>query len=467
VEKVDDDDEEGKNYMLDADGNRVRVKTDTATWEKEQARQKASAAKNEAAAEADKELQERGLECSIDHRLFDVPTKTPCCSKTYCYQCIEDALVNNDLVCPSCGTENVLIDDLRPDNEMALKIKAYRDEKRSEDEAKQAAEAAEAKAKAEALLAEVKKAEEEKAKAEEANKADDADPGDATLKNSDVASVKNDDDIASTVSKTKRRSTSPARSALSIRSTAMQRTGSTESASKKRPAEDELGSDRIPTAPAAMRKQQEQVKQTQEGLLPQFLEDMEKFSQNGMNAFMGSSQPGQGQTTATSMPMMPNPMMAMAAGMNPMMMGMPNMMNMGMMGQMDPNMNMNMGMNNMNNMGYHNNGYNQGYQNNNGNWQQQGYNHWNNNGGRGRGRGYNNHNQYNNGGYQNNYNNQAGPQVAAQVGPQRGGIPQGNFDKDHPNEEEDPYFRQPVNPHRHQQRKRMRPSEYTELGGGK
>ncbi|KAF2670980.1 DWNN-domain-containing protein, partial [Microthyrium microscopicum] len=136
LEKIDkneilEEDENGKpkGYMVDGEGNRVRVKTDTATWEKEQARQKASAAKKEAAEEADKELKERGLECDLDQRMFEVPTKTSCCQKTYCYNCIDEALVNNDLVCPNCGTENVLIDDLLPDNEMALKIKAYREEK--------------------------------------------------------------------------------------------------------------------------------------------------------------------------------------------------------------------------------------------------------------------------------------------------------------------------------------------------
>src|ERR1700760_1231448 len=149
VEKTDDDNEDPndeskhKGYMIDADGNRVRVKTDTASWEKEQARQKAAAAQKQAAEKENKELEERGLECPIDHRLFDVPMKTPCCSKTYCNQCIEDALVENDLVCPNCGKE-VLLDGLLPDTEMAKKIKAYRDEKAAADaKAKEAAQEAE------------------------------------------------------------------------------------------------------------------------------------------------------------------------------------------------------------------------------------------------------------------------------------------------------------------------------------
>jgi len=45
-----------------------------------------------------------------------------------------------------------------------------------------------------------------------------------------------------------------------------------------------------------------------------------------------------------------------------------------------------------------------------------------------------------------------------------GNFQQNGFNKQHPNEEDSPYFRQPVNPHRHQKARRMRPSEFTELG---
>jgi protein MPE1 len=469
VEKAEDDEEEdpskpSSRYMLDADGNRVRVRTDNTTWEKEQARQKASAAKSEAAAEANKDLQERGLECSIDHRLFDVPTKTPCCSKTYCYSCIEDALVNNDLICINCGTENVLLDDLLPDNDMAVKIKAYRDEKKSEAEAKDAAEEAKLKAEAEAQLAEAKRLEAEKAAKEAADEKQASveksntpqETANATSPGSDAGSAR----ARSQVSKL--RSPSPSRSVVSARSTQMARTKSTESNSKKRPAEDDLKEDVIPKAPAAMLKQQEQARITQESALPQFIQDMEKLSKGDLPTFMAqANQMGQ----MPNMQGMPDAMAMM--NMNPMMMN--NMMNMPNMGMNMPNPAMNG--NNMNYQQQQNNGYNNGNQH--GNWQQNrgGYNNWNNN----RGGYQNNFRQYNNYNNNNNNNNQNFNQPQTQNGynnfqNQRGGfrqpvVNQPGFNKDHPNEEDDPYFRQPVNPHRHQQRKRMRPSEYTELGG--
>merc|ERR1712093_272723 len=79
----------------------------------------------------DKELQDRGLECSIDKRIFIDPMKTPCCEKTFCNECITNALIESDFTCPGCQTEGVLIDDLKPDTETSAKIKVYLEEKNS------------------------------------------------------------------------------------------------------------------------------------------------------------------------------------------------------------------------------------------------------------------------------------------------------------------------------------------------
>lgn len=450
VEKTDiDDDESGeaKGYMIDADGNRVRVKTDTASWEKEQARQKAAAASKQAAEQENIELLQLGLECPIDHRLFEVPTKTPCCSKTYCYQCIEDALIENDLVCPNCGKE-VLIDALLPDNDMALKIKAYRDDKSAaETKAKEAIQEAEAAAAAEILAKQAEaeeKAKKEKAAAKEAKeakkKADEsvvestepkeeqgqsATDADGTLKPHGTTKIKR--------SNSKTSSPSPAPSATSQKSKG--RASSTESSAKKRPAEDELKNNRIPTAPAAMRKQQEQQKP--QDYTPQFLEDMEKLSKGNFPAFMN-------QNPMASMAMgmnMPNAMAGPPAG-PAAMMGNNNMMNAMM--QNAPWMAQMSMMNNMNNnfangAGFNNN---QGFQgqnwHNNNQQNQQQQQQWNNN---------TNHR----GGF-NNFNNRG-----------RGNF-NPNFNQQNPNEEDSAYFRQPVNPQRHQRARRMRPSEFTELG---
>lgn len=114
--------------MVNAEGDWVIAEPDKASWENYQAKAKASVAAREAAALGSKELQERGLECSIDKRLFVEPTKTPCCHSTYCHECIVNALLENDLRCPKCSAENILIDNLEPDNDMIAKVRDYEKE---------------------------------------------------------------------------------------------------------------------------------------------------------------------------------------------------------------------------------------------------------------------------------------------------------------------------------------------------
>lgn len=114
--------------MVNAEGDWVIAEPDKASWENYQAKAKASVAAREAAALGSKELQERGLECSIDKRLFVEPTKTPCCHSTYCHECIVNALLENDLRCPNCSAENILIDNLESDNETIFKVRSYEKE---------------------------------------------------------------------------------------------------------------------------------------------------------------------------------------------------------------------------------------------------------------------------------------------------------------------------------------------------
>lgn len=117
--------------MVNADGDFVIAKPDKAAWELYQEKVTASlaAAAEAAAFEERKALQARGLECSVDKRMFIEPTKTPCCQRTYCNDCITNALIDSDFVCPGCSTEGVLIDNLIPDDEATSKIKAFEAEK--------------------------------------------------------------------------------------------------------------------------------------------------------------------------------------------------------------------------------------------------------------------------------------------------------------------------------------------------
>lgn len=117
--------------MVNADGDFVIAKPDKAAWElyQEKAKASAAAAAEAAAAENSKELQNRGLECPIDKRMFLEPTKTPCCQRTYCNDCITNALIESDFVCPGCGAEGVLLDNLSVDEEAVAGIKTYEAEK--------------------------------------------------------------------------------------------------------------------------------------------------------------------------------------------------------------------------------------------------------------------------------------------------------------------------------------------------
>ncbi|THC95493.1 hypothetical protein EYZ11_005008 [Aspergillus tanneri] len=130
---LDGSNEELRNtgVMVNADGDFVIAKPDKAAWElyQEKAKASAAAAAEAAAAEYSKELQSRGLECPIDKRMLLEPTKTPCCQRTYCNDCITNALIESDFVCPGCATEGVLLDNLSVDDETVAKIKAYEAER--------------------------------------------------------------------------------------------------------------------------------------------------------------------------------------------------------------------------------------------------------------------------------------------------------------------------------------------------
>ena len=125
-----DDTKQPAGVMVNAEGEWVIAEPDKASWDEYQAKAKVSAAAQEAAKQGGEDIQNKGLECSIDKRLFLDPTKTPCCEMTFCHDCITNALLENDLRCPHCSTEDILIDDLKPDRPMIAKIREYEEQKR-------------------------------------------------------------------------------------------------------------------------------------------------------------------------------------------------------------------------------------------------------------------------------------------------------------------------------------------------
>ncbi|KAL5118491.1 Protein mpe1 [Pleosporales sp. CAS-2024a] len=264
------DEEAAKGVMLNADGEYVQVMTDTKTWEKFQEKANASKAQAASADAASKELRERGLECSIDKRRFVDPVKTPCCGKTYCRECIDNALADGDLVCPNCGKEEVLMDDLVADEDMVSSLRAYDAEKAKEKADK------EDKAKAEAQAA---------AQATAANEA---------------VSTENVDDHVSTTVKKNPDTTTPGAGSDSE--------GSTTSRKRKEAPTDIMP----PTAPKAMRQAKEQANSTST-IEEDFKQQMEALKNGQMPPMM----PG--------MPTMPTMMGGMGMPGMPFNMGPPHM----------------------------------------------------------------------------------------------------------------------------------------------
>lgn len=426
------DEEDARGVMLNADGEYVQVLTDTKTWEKFQEKANASKAQAATADAAHKEVQERGLECPIDKRMFVEPVKTPCCGKTYCHDCIENALADGDLVCPNCSTEGVLIDDLAADEDMVQKIKVYEAEKAKEklDKEQQAKE--EAKAAATSSTSPVNEENNsvtpatDKAKAGENNRS-----GSKSPKPSNTSVSQSIPNVNSplTVAANPTSSSTPGAGGNGSD------TDTSTTSKKRKDAPTEI---MPPTAPKAMRQQKEQqARQAQDqssAAIQSMMGELDKMKQQVPNSNM--------------------PIMSMGMNNNPMM-GMMNPSNMNGMNGMNQMGNMN-GFPNMNN-GWNN--FNQGYPNN------MDYNNmnqgWNN--GYGNNMGYGNmpngmNGMNNMGGYGGGWNGNQGYNMGWQG--QHLGNGQGNFPNqqrtvfsEQPNHQ-DAYERKPLNPHRSQNKHR-------------
>jgi protein MPE1 len=392
-----DDAKPPSGIMVNAEGQFVIAEPDKASWDKFQEKTKSSAAAQKAAALGDKELQDRGLECSIDKRVFIDPMKTPCCEKTYCNDCITNALIESDFTCPGCQTEGVLIDDLKPDDETSAKIKAYLEEKNA---------------------AARKEREKERSRS-------------PSVKPESVPAVTEKVKSKSPTPKSPADTKSPAKSPPSSSTPVTDKSPvKDQPATKKRAADEVLENPKIPKGPKAMQQQEAQKQamlQQQQMMNGMAGFPNMPFNMNMPNNFYGGNNfpamPNNmmnGFPTMPNMPMMPmNPMMGMN-GMN--FNAFPNVYNPGA-----------GGFGGMGGMGMMN-GVSMGAGNGNGNM----------NGGAGGGQ---------NGNVNSAANGGAFPNQQKTV-----------FAEPLPNEEDNAYFRKPVNPHRHQGRqRRARPSDYREL----
>ncbi|KIW10030.1 hypothetical protein PV08_11806 [Exophiala spinifera] len=432
IDKLDDADRQ--KLMVNAEGEYVFAQADEKAWKKHLEQVKAAEAAKEQVQVGDKELQDRGLLCSIDKRLFVDPMKTPCCGKTYCHDCIENALLENDLTCPGCETENISLERLEPDEDMKAKIKEYEAQKQNEKQRSRSPTAA--------------------AESPKAN---------GSVDGSKPTSQAGGSPVSSTAKSKKRSASEVDDSNVS---------GNLDVPTMKRQKSGDAVASENPQSEAVQKADEDQVDSTADK--NQFLENMmpPDFSQmqNGMNFPMMSG----------FNPFMMNPMnmnMNMGMGMG---MGMNGMNGMNGMGFVNPNFNMMNGMNGMNMFQPGSNGMggfggNQPMQNN--NWNQ------NQNQGYGQGQGWKNNRGgfKQRGGFHNNMQKQPPTQPTGMAGVPTGpksmnqgnnfyppaGPAGGKFSNQQRhvgNEEDNAYMRQPVNPQRFQNRqKRARQADYREL----
>src|SRR5271154_6202129 len=119
-----DDDSEGKTngVMMNADGEYVIVEPDAKSWATYQA--KANAFEGDVYSLPLPE-EHKNWECQICGKLVKDATRTPCCKKLFCDECIQSALLESDFVCPGCGTNEILLDDLVVDQDVRNQVVEY------------------------------------------------------------------------------------------------------------------------------------------------------------------------------------------------------------------------------------------------------------------------------------------------------------------------------------------------------
>lgn len=119
-----DEDGEGKTngVMVDADGEYVVVEPDSKSWATYQA--KATAKEGDIYSQPLPD-EHKDWECQICGKLVQDATRTPCCKSLFCDRCIQSALLESDFVCPSCGANETLLDDLIADEDVRSQVGEY------------------------------------------------------------------------------------------------------------------------------------------------------------------------------------------------------------------------------------------------------------------------------------------------------------------------------------------------------
>ncbi|KAI9882802.1 MAG: Deoxycytidine monophosphate (dCMP) deaminase [Watsoniomyces obsoletus] len=276
--------------MVNADGEFVVAEPDQASWEQFQARTRVVAVARQEAESNVKELESWGVKCDLDNKLYVDPVKTPCCQRTYCNECITNSLIENDLTCPACEKKEVLLDDMKPDDEMVTKVTEYLADKQKKEDEKTRAEAGPSNANDHSTASNDQTTDAQMNTNEATKEAAEKEKAPSVQADGAPSSV----DSASQPTTPQTPTSSATQSVPSVDTPA-----ATNGASKKRPAEDELPNERPAQAP----KMEKSTSQSSHG----------SNTSSGRVAAGPSNRPGSSQSS--KVPMLPTlPMLPITTG---------------------------------------------------------------------------------------------------------------------------------------------------------
>ncbi|KPV76905.1 uncharacterized protein RHOBADRAFT_51889 [Rhodotorula graminis WP1] len=110
--------------MVTADGGFVVARPDSASWLAHRAlTSNLSANDIQGMAPTDPDLT-----CPVCSKLLRDATLTPCCNTSFCDECVTNALLDNDMLCPECETRVKSLEKLKPDDDRRERCKKYVEE---------------------------------------------------------------------------------------------------------------------------------------------------------------------------------------------------------------------------------------------------------------------------------------------------------------------------------------------------
>lgn len=127
-----------RKVMVTDDGKFVVQVEDKQSWDEYQRRQEQIQLNGNNSFSRDNDIRWRpnyypslpnDLKCPITGGILrDAVRTSNCCNKIFSKNALEDLLLDNDFVCPSCGHEDILLDSLTPEETIRERVKQYMEE---------------------------------------------------------------------------------------------------------------------------------------------------------------------------------------------------------------------------------------------------------------------------------------------------------------------------------------------------